>query len=416
MSDAERLPYSLELPAAAPVRIGDLPGMMAGAMHTDEFARVVAEDGIWRELRAMVDAGTLQPLNALTMLPHEFPVGDGLRRAVLLPFSIRPMLQAQGIELRLIEPGNGPDLWSLANAARDVGEIQGWSKRQAETLCEQMLCAARDGALVVRNPHTDLPVPLHKRATVRDFYELVTRDDVNVWLMSIRAPYRWVSYDEAAAEPRYIAGRRLWKLPEAIETIAAMPGFGVSADGLKARVQRDAEQQKLTLRDMEHGAEIKSDWGAVVLGWCLYAEDFNAWLESAGFREPYRLADDPPSESSQPGPVAPAEPAPNADDVAAPLPLTTGDVAFCFDGLRYSEAKWKKPLGDKPKWLAACVAIPGRRGVSETRWNPVLIGAALVHAGHAPARSVRARFQSRPMLIPWLDAWKTYEADHIDSA
>jgi hypothetical protein len=103
-------------------------------------------------------------------------------------------------------------------------------------------------------------------------------------------------------------------------------------------------------------------------------------------------------------------------DPTAPLPLATGDVAFCFDGLRYTEAQWKKPLGNKPKWLAACVAIPGRRGISETRWNPVLIGAALVHAGHVSARSVRARFQSRPMLTPWLDAWKTYEADHIESA
>lgn len=303
MSDAERLPYSLELPAAAPVRIGALPGMMAGAMHTGEVARAAAEDGIWRALRAMVDAGTLQPLNALTMLPHEFPYGDGLRRAVLLPFNIRPMLQAQGIELRLIEPGNGPDHWSLENAARDIGEIQGWSKRRAETLCEQMLDAARDGVLVVRNPHTALPVPLHKRATVRDFYELVTRDDVNVWLVSIGAPYCWVTYEQAAAAPRYIAGRRLWKLPEAIETIAAMPGLGVTAEALRARVQSDAERGKLTLRDMEHGAEIKSDWGAVVLGWRLYAEDFNAWLASAGFREPYRLPDDPASETRQPGPV-----------------------------------------------------------------------------------------------------------------
>jgi hypothetical protein len=101
-------------------------------------------------------------------------------------------------------------------------------------------------------------------------------------------------------------------------------------------------------------------------------------------------------------------------DKAGPLPLATGDIAFSFSGLHgWSEKQWKKPLGDKPKWLQPCIAIRGVRGVSETRWNPVLIGAALVHKGHAKANSIRARFQTMPQLAPWLDAWKTYEADNI---
>lgn len=98
-----------------------------------------------------------------------------------------------------------------------------------------------------------------------------------------------------------------------------------------------------------------------------------------------------------------------------PLPLTTSDIAFCFDGIRWNEQKWRKPLGDKPKWLKSCVAIPGQRGSSETRWNPVLIAAALVHDGHAQARSIRARFQTKPQLKDWLEAWKTYEADNFDT-
>jgi hypothetical protein len=99
----------------------------------------------------------------------------------------------------------------------------------------------------------------------------------------------------------------------------------------------------------------------------------------------------------------------------APLPLSTGDIAYCFAGLRWSEEEWKKPLGDKPKWLKTCVAIPGRRGVSETRWDPVRIGAALVRAGHAKPNSVRAKFQTVPPLKPWLETWKTYEAEYIDT-
>jgi hypothetical protein len=98
-----------------------------------------------------------------------------------------------------------------------------------------------------------------------------------------------------------------------------------------------------------------------------------------------------------------------------PAPLTTGDIAHCFDGLRWGESEWRKPLGDKPKWLSECVAIPGRQGVSETRWNPVLIGAALVQQGHVKARNVRAKFQTVDLLKPWLDEWKTYEADNLDT-
>ena len=101
---------------------------------------------------------------------------------------------------------------------------------------------------------------------------------------------------------------------------------------------------------------------------------------------------------------------------AGPLPLPTGDIAFCFAGLHWkTETEWKKPLGDKPKWLVACIVIPGVRGVSETRWNPVCIGAALVRAGHAKPNSVRAKFQTQPLLKLWLDEWKTYEADNYGS-
>lgn|GEM_PF-3992982 len=101
--------------------------------------------------------------------------------------------------------------------------------------------------------------------------------------------------------------------------------------------------------------------------------------------------------------------------VNSPTPLTTSDVAHCFAGLHWPTADaWKKPLGDKPKWLRDCVVIRGSQGRSETRWNPVLIGAALVRNGHAKPNSVRAKFQTVALLRPWLEAWKTYEADNLD--
>jgi len=105
----------------------------------------------------------------------------------------------------------------------------------------------------------------------------------------------------------------------------------------------------------------------------------------------------------------------NLPSANSPTPLTTSDVAHCFAGLHWStEEAWKKPLGDKPKWLRGCIVIPGSRGRSETRWNPVLVGGALVHERHAKVNSIRAKFQTMPKLQPWLETWKSYEADNFD--
>ena len=58
--------------------------------------------------------------------------------------------------------------------------------------------------------------------------------------------------------------------------------------------------------------------------------------------------------------------------------------------------------------------LRGERGVREHHWSPVLIGAALVRDEHAKPNSVRARFQTKPQLNDWQEAWKTYEADNFD--
>lgn len=118
------------------------------------------------------------------------------------------------------------------------------------------------------------------------------------------------------------------------------------------------------------------------------------------------------SETSMP---VPAVVGVSKDAKNAPHSLSTGEVAHCFAGLRWTEQQWKKPLGDKPKWLHACVVTCGVRGVIETQWDPVCIGAALVRAGHARVNNIRAKFQTVHLLKPWLEAWKTYEADNFDT-
>ncbi len=95
-----------------------------------------------------------------------------------------------------------------------------------------------------------------------------------------------------------------------------------------------------------------------------------------------------------------------------PAPLSTSDVAFCFDGLHWMKSQWMVNLGKKPKWLQHCIAFPGRQGVSETRWNPVSVGDALARK-HIPPKSIRARFQSQPQLKAWLDGWKDHESQYL---
>ncbi len=114
-------------------------------------------------------------------------------------------------------------------------------------------------------------------------------------------------------------------------------------------------------------------------------------------------------------------PVPMADAPAktpAPLPLTTGDIAHCFALLRWNEQQWKDTLGEvkSRKWLQECVVIPSSgRGGNETRWNPVFIAGWLVQQGHVTCRSARAKFQVNSLLNHWLDEWKTYEADNLES-
>ena len=121
----------------------------------------------------------------------------------------------------------------------------------------------------------------------------------------------------------------------------------------------------------------------------------------------------PQAEGEQAATAEPLNESTGPAPAKAPLPLTTGDIAHSFDGLKWTEEKWKKPLGDIPKWLEACRVSPGRQGIAEALWNPVLVGAALVNQHKLNARSVRAKFQTKPALKPWCELWKDYEAEHF---
>ena len=116
-------------------------------------------------------------------------------------------------------------------------------------------------------------------------------------------------------------------------------------------------------------------------------------------------------DTAKAGPAA-AVGASNAIEGAGPVAVNTRAMADSFAGLHWDSEQWIKKLGDKPVWLNACIVLHRGRGEGMRQWNPVLIGAYLVRMGHAKTNSVRAKFQTQDALKPWLDEWKTYEADN----
>lgn len=94
--------------------------------------------------------------------------------------------------------------------------------------------------------------------------------------------------------------------------------------------------------------------------------------------------------------------------------LPTAEIAHCFAGLQYTEEGWRKPLGDGRQWLGDALAERGARP-NPSLWWPVKFAAAIHKKfGIAPHR-LRGRFQSKPALRPWLEAWLDYEAANIDT-
>lgn len=191
--------------------------------------------------------------------------------------------------------------------------------------------------------------------------------------------------------------REMAKDVHIVALMSAIDGGTVTARSLHTRVPYG---------ESEH---IHSDWARTSVAYGLTYADAEKFCESLALEA--RPID---AEAMQAEPVV-ADSASTAPSDAPP-PVATGDVAHAFDGLRgWSEKAWKDTLGSPPKWLDACIAIRGQRGVRETRWNPVLIGAVLVDKGHAKQNNIRARFQTRPQLQAWFEAWKTYEADNFDT-
>lgn len=155
-------------------------------------------------------------------IQEQIKVHDGFRLAV------------ESLTAPVVSAG---DSYTLADAAQAIAAQQGWHDGARDTLKKQMMQAASDGTLTVRNPHTDLP---YKPGTGRDFYELVTPADVNAWLEKQGAPYRWnvaaPAKDTAKPAPMVTARDAPAPLTEgdgrAPSTIPNGPRFSMTKAGL----------------------------------------------------------------------------------------------------------------------------------------------------------------------------------------
>lgn len=231
-------PYWLAVEDGQLIDFSDLAHLIALAIHPGEgesFAYGAARVNLESELQEAVTSGELTVRNRLSLGRNELPLGASLMSSVLLPHDLAPFLEQRGIELRLTPYGRGPDFWTLDNAALAIAAQEGWHSMARATFLDQLSEAANSRALVVRHPHTDLPV---NTGAIRTFYEITTPSDINRWLESAQAPYRW-----------NLASASVTTVGEG--GFPAAPTLTTQLDSLEGRATLIAENDALTKRERQ---------------------------------------------------------------------------------------------------------------------------------------------------------------------
>lgn len=228
------------------VQFADLSHMIALALHPSDdelMAYGAARVNLDVELREAVHNGALIVRNRAGLGRHKFFEGAALLNSVVFPHELAIFLKDRGVEVRLIPHGSGPELWTLENAAVALAEQLALTNESRGTLLDQMVAAANEGNLIVRHPHTDLPT---NEGQVRVFYELTRPEDVNSWLESVGATYRW-SIRAALAKERP-------KTPTH-KVASASVASSVSAEGT---TKREQQISKIISEALALGYEVMS--------------------------------------------------------------------------------------------------------------------------------------------------------------
>jgi hypothetical protein len=274
------------------VQFSDLAHILAIAMHPEGgdaygLSRVQFDN----ELKQAVHDGVLNVRNPSSLGIHTTPHGDTLQRAVLIPDTdLEPFLNARGIELRITPHGNGPDYWTLENAAAAMQEQLNWHDGTRAEFQDQMQEAAASGALVVFNPRTCLP---YRPERVRTYWEYVTAESVNTWLATLEAPYRWSPTPPLVTLPHksprdskpwemlmqeYAPINGLYMYQQAAREIADAESWDDSKfEALEAEMISAINDGSLPKRSRKTGMVIAPDvWSTLSL---VTVKDVNLWLE-----------------------------------------------------------------------------------------------------------------------------------------
>jgi hypothetical protein len=103
--------------------------------------------------------------------------------------------------------------FTLEEAAAVIANQYGWHEDQQKTLLKQLLDAAKDGTLIVRHPHTDLPYRPKEHC---EYYERVRVADLNRHFGEAGVPWR-LDNDGETADP--IFETEWWNLPQVLAWI-----------------------------------------------------------------------------------------------------------------------------------------------------------------------------------------------------
>lgn len=289
---SEKYLYWLAVEDGQAIRFSDLPHMMAKAMHpASDMGYGAARVNLEEELPKAVQRGELVVRNPLDLGHHTFPLGDALKRAVMLPNDLRPFLESRGIELRINPHGSGPEFWTIENAALAIAEQEGWHHGARGTLLDQMVTAANARELTVRDPHTGL----HKKSgEVRQYWELLAPEDVNTWLGSQGVKLRWeprANEGPTFPWPKVMHGHRVWRLRDALAEVAR--NAGTHADSLFILARKGIADRILLARNLSAGGiSVPGDDGLPELIDWFFSEDINSWLDAIKAPFSYRLPTD----------------------------------------------------------------------------------------------------------------------------
>lgn len=321
MSERKLFFWKQSISGRLPVEFGELPYLIASAMHTGEDARWLAAHTIESELRAQVDAGTLRVRNPVSLGWHTFPLGAQLRSAVLMPSEVVPLFAERGIELQLVdgdetgqvEESNSfatvhgvakdaarrefPEFDEFGNPTGEVGDRQRLDAEQA--FHRQLLAAVEAGALrtlgppefsAEAQPGDAVLSPAGREAALEIFGQLVRCSDAGHTSTSLasRASQQVAAAAKAA---RHAAG--FYYLTEAAQALA--DAQGIDARRMRDDLERAANTGLLVFRDSGSEVPITTRPVRVFLDW-VHIEDIDALLSTwrVSYRFPRALSDPQP--------------------------------------------------------------------------------------------------------------------------